>query len=113
MAALSRESPFKNLDKERSRPAQPISVGNQSTNEMMETARSPVAGPRLHNKGGYIAFRSLYSFIYLFILNLCYYVNFFSFPSLLWRWVLVTLIRYIVLWVLFFPLLRLLIPSWG
>ncbi|XP_024020786.1 uncharacterized protein LOC21402590 isoform X4 [Morus notabilis] len=51
MAALSRESPFKNLDKERSRPAQPISVGNQSTNEMMETARSPVAGPRLHNKG--------------------------------------------------------------
>lgn len=51
MAALSRESSFKKLDKERSRPAQQISVGNQSSNDMLETARSPVAGQRLQNKG--------------------------------------------------------------
>ena len=56
VATLSRESSFKNLDKERSRPAQQVSVGNQSTNDSMETARSTIAGPRLQTlKGEQIA----------------------------------------------------------
>ena len=56
VAALSRESSFKNLDKERSRPAQQVSIGNQSINNSLEPSRSATAGPRLQTlKGEQIA----------------------------------------------------------
>ncbi|KAL5568287.1 hypothetical protein UlMin_024862 [Ulmus minor] len=52
MAALSRETSFKNLDKERVRPAQQASLGIPSANDVPETARSPVAGSRLQTSKG-------------------------------------------------------------
>ncbi|XP_062119700.1 protein PARALOG OF AIPP2-like isoform X2 [Humulus lupulus] len=45
VASLSRESSFKNLDRERSRPVQPASSGKQS--EMLEVSRPPAAGHRI------------------------------------------------------------------
>ncbi|XP_060675600.1 protein PARALOG OF AIPP2 isoform X6 [Ziziphus jujuba] len=52
MGVLSRESSFKNLDKERVRSAQQTCLGNQSTNDMLETSRSSTAGPRLQTPKG-------------------------------------------------------------
>ncbi|XP_030501256.2 ASI1-immunoprecipitated protein 2 isoform X2 [Cannabis sativa] len=42
--SLSRESSFKNSDRERIRPARPASLGKQSANDMLESSRSPAAG---------------------------------------------------------------------
>lgn len=59
VAALSRDSSFKNLDRERLRLVQQTSTGKQSTNDMLETVRTPVAGSRLQmHKGEQIAFCS-------------------------------------------------------
>ena len=69
MAALSRETSFKNLDKERVRPAQQASLGIPSANDVPETARSPVAGSRLQtSKGEEIAF-AVYAYIFF---NCCF-----------------------------------------
>lgn len=52
MGVPSRESSFKNLHKERVRSAQQTCIGNQSTNDMLETPRASNAGPRLQTLKG-------------------------------------------------------------
>ena len=83
VAALSRDSSFKNLDRERLRPVQQTSSGKQSTNDMLESARSPVGGPRLKmHKGKQIAFAACTCFY------ICSYICCFFFqpPIYFMRW---------------------------
>lgn len=77
MGVLSRESSFKNLDKERVRSAQQTCLGNQSTNDMLETSRSSTAGPRLQTPKG--------KQIISFASHTCLYICLFIFPLHAWR----------------------------
>lgn len=83
MGVLSRESSFKNIEKERVRPAQQTSLGNHSANDMLETSRPSTAGPRLQTPKGeqMIPFASCHVVFCVFLPSL-----FCLFPLLACNW---------------------------
>lgn len=52
VAALSRESSFKSIDKGKMRPSSHISLGNHPNNDMSEATRSPTSGSKLQESKG-------------------------------------------------------------
>ncbi|GKV07428.1 hypothetical protein SLEP1_g19208 [Rubroshorea leprosula] len=52
VAALSRESSFKSIDKGKMRPSSHMFLGNHSNNDMSEATRSPTSGSKLQESKG-------------------------------------------------------------